>query len=100
MKLLFSSRFEDVDAVKAMLDGAGIGCEVTNDTTPYAGAEFYPELWIVDDAQFERASVLLENYRKAPTPKVGPWICPRCGEQLEGQFLSCWKCGATRNDVA
>jgi hypothetical protein len=22
------------------------------------------------------------------------WKCPKCGEQLEGQFDSCWKCAA------
>ena len=24
------------------------------------------------------------------------WTCPSCGEKLEGQFGSCWKCGANR----
>jgi hypothetical protein len=37
-------------------------------------------------------------------PKVDgkPWKCPKCGEILEPQFDSCWKCGAKlkKNDHA
>ena len=25
------------------------------------------------------------------------WVCPACGEKSEGQFSSCWKCGADRS---
>lgn len=25
-----------------------------------------------------------------------PWTCAACGERLEGQFDSCWRCGAER----
>ena len=27
-----------------------------------------------------------------------PWKCPKCGEILEPQFISCWKCGTGRKD--
>lgn len=30
-----------------------------------------------------------------PLP-VEPWTCPKCREQLEGQFDKCWECGTTR----
>jgi hypothetical protein len=26
------------------------------------------------------------------------WVCASCGERVEGQFTSCWKCGAERAD--
>src|SRR5712691_11185300 len=29
-----------------------------------------------------------------PTP--GGWICPKCGEQLEAQFDTCWRCSTPR----
>jgi hypothetical protein len=31
-----------------------------------------------------------------PAPTGGPWKCPKCGEELEPQFGSCWKCGTVR----
>jgi hypothetical protein len=32
-----------------------------------------------------------------PPKVVGkPWKCPKCGEQSEPQFDSCWKCGTVR----
>jgi len=27
-----------------------------------------------------------------------PWKCSKCGEMLEPQFISCWKCGTGRKD--
>jgi hypothetical protein len=100
MKLLLCSRIEDLDVLKGMLAEAGIACEVTNDTVPLPGAEFYPKLWVVEDAEFPRAAALLEAFRKLPAPSLRLWTCPSCGEQLEEQFSSCWKCGTPRNDVA
>ena len=99
MKLLLCSRIEDLDVLKGMLMQEGVACEVTNDTVPLPGAEFYPKLWVVVDAEFDRAMTVLEVFRKLPTQQsTGPWTCPSCGEQLEQQFSSCWKCGATRNE--
>jgi uncharacterized membrane protein len=34
----------------------------------------------------------LQNATDAPTG--ARWICAQCGEQLEAQFTSCWRCGA------
>ena len=99
MKLLLCSRIEDLDVLKGMLAEDGIACEVTNDTVPLPGAEFYPKLWIVEDSEFSKAAAVLEVFRQLPAPRSGAWTCPACGEQLEGQFSSCWKCGAARNDV-
>jgi len=34
----------------------------------------------------------LEEAGKAPSG--APWTCGECGEQLEPQFTTCWRCGA------
>jgi len=39
----------------------------------------------------KRKAELLESAGK-------PWKCPKCGEMLEPQFISCWKCGTGRKD--
>jgi hypothetical protein len=97
MKLLCAAKLEEVDIIKGLPAEEGIACEVTNDTIPYPGPVFDPKLWVADDADFSRASAVLKDFRKSPAPKLSPWTCPACGEQSEGQFSSCWKCGAARS---
>lgn len=58
-----------------------------------------PEVWILDSGQAEPAMDLIRRFTTgAPLPDAsGPsWPCPACGEVLEPQFSSCWKCGATK----
>ncbi len=50
-----------------------------------------PEVWIADDAQFARAGRLLEELRHPPHRH---WLCPGCGERIDGPFEQCWNCGA------
>ena len=50
-----------------------------------------PELWVTDADQFERARVLLDELRH---PVSRRWVCPGCGELVEGPFEQCWNCGA------
>ena len=95
MKLLLSSRVEDIDLLKGMLEREGIACEITNETATLPGAVFYPELWVVNDADFPAASGVLDAFRKPAPAKLAPWKCS-CGEVLDGQFMSCWKCGVDR----
>jgi hypothetical protein len=97
MKRVFSS-FDRIAVHHAcnLLAAAGIGAEVRNEFLASAMGELPPaecqaELWVIDDACASRAEALL----RAP-PRPGPaWRCA-CGEQLEGQFNQCWKCGAER----
>jgi hypothetical protein len=62
-----------------VLTAAGIESELRNQYL--AGAlgdlpmlETWPQLWVEDP--FES------------------WTCAQCGEQLEPQFTTCWRCGA------
>jgi hypothetical protein len=49
-----------------------------------------PEVWVMDDTQLEAARVLLEQLRHPPLRR---WVCPGCGEHIEGAFEQCWNCG-------
>jgi hypothetical protein len=79
-----------------VLTAAGIESEMRNQYL--AGAlgdlpmlETWPQLWVEDP--FEPAA--LRALEKAATaPSGAPWTCGQCGEQLEPQFTSCWRCGA------
>ncbi len=97
MKLLYpSGDIRGIGLVRSALDDARIAYEVRNEALPYPGAVFCPEIWVVEDAEFARACEMRDAVTKPP-PLQSSWICPSCREQLEGQFGSCWKCGANRD---
>ena len=48
-----------------------------------------PEIWVEDEAQFERAQGLLHALQHRPQRR---WHCG-CGELVEGGFEQCWHCG-------
>lgn len=83
---------------KELLQREGITCMVRNEQLFSAMGEIpflecWPELWIVDDEVFPRARRLLDIWLQDETGKTADWICPNCGETLEGQFGACWQCG-------
>ena len=100
MKMLFSSpQSPEVGLLKDLLDKAGIPCEVRNENaySNFPGAAFYPELWILNDDDFAKASEIRDTLCGTPSENLDSWVCPACGEKSEGQFSSCWKCGADRS---
>jgi hypothetical protein len=87
--------------LKELLEGEGIACLLRNEELFAAMGEIpfiecLPELWVVDDEIYPRARVLLDGWLQTDEHKAEPWVCPGCGERLEGQFGACWKCGQQR----
>ena len=101
MKRVFrAASLMQVAHVRNVLLTAGIESELRNQYL--AGAlgdlpmlETWPQLF-VDDAD-ERAA-LSALARAAATPTGTPWTCESCGELLEPQFTSCWRCGSSVSD--
>jgi hypothetical protein len=97
MKLVYrAASLVQVAHARNVLISAGIECELRNQYL--AGAlgdlpmlETWPQLW-VDDALESAAKRALAT--AAAASKGPPWTCWQCGEQLEAQFTSCWRCGA------
>jgi hypothetical protein len=96
MKRVFrAASLLQVAHARNVLIAAGIDSELRNQYL--AGAlgdlpmlETWPQLLVED--QLESAALrALEKASAAPTG--APWIC-QCGEQLEPQFTTCWRCGA------
>ncbi|MCP4708468.1 MAG: DUF2007 domain-containing protein [Planctomycetes bacterium] len=88
--------------VKGLLEAENIACDVQGEMLWGArgelplGPEASPTVWIANDASFDRARVIIEAYEnreKGGEADLEMWKCSRCGEELEGQFLTCWKCG-------
>lgn len=97
MKRVFrAASLLQVAHARNVLTAAGIESELRNQYL--AGAlgelpllETWPELMVEDP--FEPAA--LRALATAATAPTGPsWTCVQCGEQLEPQFTSCWRCGA------
>ena len=86
--------------LRSIIEDARIEVEVRNEATNanYPTGPFYPELWVIHDEDFARAAELRDAWRATPPTAQSPWTCPSCGEQLEAQFTSCWKCGAIREE--
>jgi len=55
--------------------------------------ETWPQLWIVNDLDFDRATQLLESADSEPCGAA--WTCSKCGEENEGQYGACWNCGVS-----
>jgi len=86
--------------LKNMLEGEGVACLLRNEQLFAALGEIpflecFPELWVVDDEVWPRARTLLNGWLKEDAVSDS-WTCAACGEPSEGQFDSCWKCGANR----
>ena len=88
--------------VKGLLEASGIAAVVRGEFLTSGWGELPVDVcsvWIADDAQYERAQAVLLSFLNgdlARELRSQNWRCASCGEQLEGQFTSCWKCGAAR----
>ena len=103
MKLVFTATTmsADQEIVKGLLDEAKIPCMIRNQHLSMAlgelaPAECSPEIWILNDEDYPRAKEIVDALRNAKTETQDPWVCPDCGEAIEGQFTSCWNCGRER----
>ena len=98
MKRVFrAASLIQVAHARNVLLSAGIQSELRNQYL--AGAlgdlpmlETWPQLF-VDDA--DEAAALRALARAAVAPGGDSWTCERCGEVLEPQFTSCWRCGSS-----
>ncbi len=100
-KLLGTGNRIQLYLLKSLLENEGIICLIKNEYPPAAGElppiTAMPELWVMNDKQYEKAMKLIEENRLS-LQSSPPWKCSRCGELLEGQFTTCWRCGNVRID--
>ncbi|HLT90599.1 MAG TPA: DUF2007 domain-containing protein [Woeseiaceae bacterium] len=55
--------------------------------------EAWPELWVRNDLDYDRARELIDAEKIAQESPQAPWTCRHCGADNEGQFAACWQCG-------
>ena len=102
MKKLYTSHQPFmVDQMRLILESHHIECVLRNAFLSGAAGELppiecWPELWVLDPGQFERASELIQAFEEGAETTGAPWACHHCGEQVEGGFGTCWRCGTDR----
>ncbi|HVQ37086.1 MAG TPA: DUF2007 domain-containing protein [Pyrinomonadaceae bacterium] len=105
MKHLFTATTSidgaNIEMLKALLEEADIRCMIRNEYLSSAMGEVpfleaSPELWILKDEDYLRARSTLDTWRATRIEAGAPWACAQCGENIEGQFTSCWQCGNER----
>lgn len=94
----------DAHLLKGLLEGENIPAEVRGEHL-YAmrghlpmTEDTCPSVWVLEDADFERAAGIVAAIGRtnaAPSGAAGAWRCG-CGEENEGQFSECWRCGRSR----
>ena len=108
MKRVFSSPdLIQAAQLKDLLEREGIPCLIRNDILGNIAGEVpfteaFPEVWVQNDGDVGRAEAIKADWRAARRmdPGGAAWVCPACGEKLEAQFSSCWKCGTERATAA
>ena len=99
-KLTSADSLITINHYKNLLGAEGIRSEIRNEflggilgEMPFV--ETWPELWVCNDLDFDRAKQLIESVESESTTSSPGWRCKRCGEENEGQFAACWNCSAS-----
>tara|TARA_B100000315_G_scaffold258949_1_gene312902 strand:+ start:786 stop:1094 length:309 start_codon:yes stop_codon:yes gene_type:complete len=100
-KIFVSQSLIEVETLKEILEQAGILNTIKNqNTSMLAGevpfAEVFPELWIIDDADYDYAKKLLDDWGNPTPSEKSEWTCAGCKETHSSAFTSCWNCGQDR----
>ena len=101
-KLYVSHSLIDVESRKELLDQAAIPNMVKNQRTNMLGGEVpfvevFPELWVIQDEDYEQAQQLLNDWEEAQPIETTAWTCTSCGEVHQKEFTTCWKCRQERH---
>jgi hypothetical protein len=94
----------EAEVVRSSLEAAGIHAEVVGATLRAGAGELgfgaltAPRVWVAE-LDRARARTVIEEYEgqtRAGRADLPDWKCPRCGEQVPGNFEVCWNCEAPR----
>ena len=87
-----------INHYKNLLESEGIPAFLKNEHLASIVGEMpfqdvWPQLWIVNDLDYDRALQLIDADKIADESPTTPWCCRHCGTEIEGQFSACWNCG-------
>ncbi len=94
VELYRAANMIEAHAVKGYLEQHGILVRVLGEALGGAAGELPVDSQevrlLVERCQQSRARTLLNRYQQ----ELAPWQCDACGEQNDGHFEVCWRCGA------
>jgi hypothetical protein len=85
----------EAEEIPAVVQGSVL--DAARGDIPFSQASL-PSVWVNED-DVERAAEIVDEFRRGGPAVTQPqvsWVCPNCGETLEGQFTTCWKCGTAK----
>ncbi len=104
MKLIYTheNRFLVANAHN-ILEQAGIRVVWKNEFASSAIGEIapfdtWPELWVIDDADYDSAIQIITNALSAPN--APEWTCRSCNENNDAAFETCWNCQTEKAEMA
>jgi len=101
MKKVFgSNETPEVEMVRSLLEKQGIACTIKTATGMAPITDCFPELWVMDDADYPRAMELVNGMEHPQGTEKNSWVCPKCGETIDGQFSTCWHCAPHDKETA
>jgi len=84
---------------RSAIEIAGIRSVLRNEYAAGAIGELapidaWPEIWVLDDGDYERATSLIAASQAAM--QEPDWQCVQCNNHCPATFDSCWHCGTER----
>jgi len=100
-KVYASDNHAIIGLVRQVIEDDAIPCVVRNDFLGGGAGdlpinETWPEIWVIEDRDFDRARALVDAVLATDHPDESAWRCASCDEPMEGQFTNCWRCGVAR----
>ncbi|GAA5191042.1 putative signal transducing protein [Ferrimonas gelatinilytica] len=84
----------EANAIKGALEHQGLMVRLLGEALGGGAGELPMETQevrlLVERCALPRAQELLAHYQQS----LVPWQCADCGEQNDGHFETCWRCGA------
>jgi hypothetical protein len=104
IKVFEAQHLSEAHLVCGLLQAAGIDAKIEGDNlasmvgTGIDVPGVLPKVCISDSSKSEQALALISRFQNGDsTLATAPsWVCIHCNETHESQFLSCWKCGASK----
>lgn len=94
-KVFVSPDFIVTSQLNDFLNSNGVQTEIRNQT-PFVIPGVFPEIWVLKDADTGTALELIRDWQRSESRGEPQWTCSHCGELVESQFNSCWKCSAEK----
>lgn len=96
-RVYMAAHLPDAQLLAHTLESHGVRARIFNETLQGGVGELphvYPEVWIENESDWERARLLVEKFERDVTQDKGVVRCPQCHEENPASFEICWQCGA------